>query len=156
MINPSLFISESTISGSGGLFDINATLPLIIIQFLLIMVCLNIFYFDPLSKVIEQRNNYILNNLNAASQTLTEANNLQMQYEIKLNQIQKLTQLEIQTSQKIHKQIFEVEIMSFQKTIDNLLIKIMHDLENQKKLSLTSLGKNVDVLCHVIEKKLSI
>ena len=36
MINLSILISSSEISGPGGLFDINATLPLVAIQFVLL------------------------------------------------------------------------------------------------------------------------
>ena len=42
MINLSILISSSEVSGPGGLFDINATLPLVAIQFLLLIVLLNI------------------------------------------------------------------------------------------------------------------
>ena len=38
MINLSILISSSEVSGPGGLFDIDATLPLVAIQFLLLMV----------------------------------------------------------------------------------------------------------------------
>jgi len=41
MINLSILISSSEVSGPGGLFDIDATLPLVAIQFLLLMVILN-------------------------------------------------------------------------------------------------------------------
>jgi F-type H+-transporting ATPase subunit b len=44
MINLSILISTSEVSGPGGLFDIGATLPLVAIQFLLLMVILNIIY----------------------------------------------------------------------------------------------------------------
>ena len=37
MINFSILISSSEVSGPGGLFDIDATLPLVAIQFLLLM-----------------------------------------------------------------------------------------------------------------------
>lgn len=42
MINFSVLISNSEISGPGGLFDFNVTLPLVAIQFILLMVILNI------------------------------------------------------------------------------------------------------------------
>jgi hypothetical protein len=44
-MNLSIPISSSdSVSGPGGLFDINATLPLVAIQFLLLTVVLNIVY----------------------------------------------------------------------------------------------------------------
>ena len=76
MINISLLISSSEISGPGGLFDINATLPLVAVQFLLLMVILNILLYSPLLAIITERNEYILNNLAKASETLAKANKL--------------------------------------------------------------------------------
>ena len=63
MINLSILISSSAVSGPGGLFDFDATLPLVAIQFLLLMVILNIILYNPLLTVIEERKEYILTNL---------------------------------------------------------------------------------------------
>jgi F-type H+-transporting ATPase subunit b len=52
MINLSILISTSEVSGPGGLFDIGATLPLVAIQFLLLMVILNIILYSPLLAII--------------------------------------------------------------------------------------------------------
>ncbi len=63
MINLSILISSSEVSGPGGLFDINATLPLVAIQFILLMVILNIILYSPLLTIIEERKEYILSHL---------------------------------------------------------------------------------------------
>ena len=63
MVNLSILISSSEVSGPGGLFDINATLPLVAIQFILLMIILNVILYNPLLTVIEERKEYILNNL---------------------------------------------------------------------------------------------
>ena len=76
MINLSILISSSEVSGPGGLFDFDATLPLVVIQFLLLMIILNIILYNPLLTVIDERKEYILNNLSKASETLAEANKL--------------------------------------------------------------------------------
>ena len=55
MINFSILISSSEVSGPGGLFDINATLPLVAIQFVLLMVALNVVLYNPLATDIETR-----------------------------------------------------------------------------------------------------
>ena len=67
MINLSILISSSEVSGPGGLFDINATLPLVAIQFILLMVILNIILYSPLLTIIEERKEYILSHLAEAS-----------------------------------------------------------------------------------------
>ena len=156
MINFSILISSSEVTGPGGLFDINATLPLVAIQFLLLMVILNIILYNPLLTIIEERKEYILTNLSQASKLLAEANTLTNQYEQELNNVRKEAQLEITKSQKIHKEILEVELNISQKYIDNLLDTITKDLLAKKDTALNSLDEIVQSLCANIETRLSI
>nr|YP_010134251.1 CF0 subunit II of ATP synthase [Navicula veneta]QWM93741.1 CF0 subunit II of ATP synthase [Navicula veneta] len=156
MINLSILISSSEVSGPGGLFDINATLPLVAIQFLLLTVILNIILYNPLLTIIEERKEYILTNLSKASEILAEANKLTKQYEQELTSVRKEAQLEITSSQKIHKEILEIELNGSQKSIDNLLNTITKDLLAKKDIALNSLDEIVQSLCVDIETKLSI
>ena len=156
MINFSILISSSEVSGPGGLFDINATLPLVAIQFLLLMVILNVLLYNPLLTVIEERKEYILTNLSEASKILAEANTLTTQYEQELEDVRKQAQLEITKSQKIHKEILEVEVNISQKYIDNLLDTITKDLFAKKEIALNNLDEIVQSLATDIETRLAI
>ena len=156
MINLSILISSSEVSGPGGLFDINATLPLVAIQFVLLTVILNIILYNPLLTIIEERKEYILTNLSKASEILAEANKLTEQYEQELTSVRKEAQLEITNSQKIHKEILETELKVSQNYIDNLLDTITKDLLNKKDIALNSLDEIVQSLCVDIETRLSI
>ena len=156
MINFSILISSSEVSGPGGLFDINATLPLVAIQFLLLMVILNVVLYNPLLTIIEERKEYILTNLSEASNILAEANKLTTQYEQELEDVRKQAQLEIAKSQKIHKEILEVEVNISQKYIDNLLDTITKDLLAKKEIALNNLDEIVQSLATDIETRLAI
>ena len=156
MINLSILISSSEVSGPGGLFDFDATLPLVAIQFLLLMVILNIILYNPLLTVIDERKEYILTNLSKASETLVEANKLTTKYEQELDSVRQKAQLEIINSQKIHKEILEVELNISQKYIDNLLDTITKDLFAKKDIALNSLDEVVQSLCENIETRLAI
>ena len=156
MINFSILISSSEVSGPGGLFDINATLPLVVIQFVLLMVILNVLLYNPLLTVIEERKEYILTNLSEASKILAEANKLTTQYEQELEDVRKQAQLEITKSQKIHKEILEVEVNISQKYIDNLLDTITKDLFAKKEIALNNLDEIVQSLAMNIEARLAI
>ena len=156
MINFSILISSSEVSGPGGLFDINATLPLVAIQFLLLMVILNVILYNPLLTVIEERKEYILTNLSEASKILADANKLTTQYEQELEDVRKQAQLEIAKSQKIHKEILEVEVNISQKYIDNLLDTITKDLFAKKDIALNNLDEIVQSLSTDIETRLAI
>ena len=156
MVNLSILISSSEISGPGGSFDFNATLPLVAIQFVLLMLILNIILYSPLLTVIEERREYILGNLAKASEILAQANELTTQYEQELSNVRKEAQLEITNSQKIHKEILEIELNISQKYIDNLLDNITKDLLDKKNIALNSLNAIVQSLCIEIETRLSI
>ena len=161
MIDFSMLISDSEIlnfnaSGPGGLFDIDATLPLVAIQFLILMVILNIILFTPLLAVIEERNEYILTYLSKASELLAEANKLTTEYEQELSTARKSAQLEIANAQNIHKEILEIELNISQKYIDNLLDTVITDFEDNKTIALDNLDEIVQSLCRDIESKLSI
>jgi len=156
MINLSMLISSSEVSGPGGLFDIDATLPLVAIQFILLTVVLNAILYSPLLTIINERKEYILTNLGKAAEILAEANKLTAEYEQELTSVRKEAQLEITNSQKIHKEILEIELNISQKYIDNLLDTITKDLVNKKDTALNSLDEIVQSLCTDIETRLSI
>jgi F-type H+-transporting ATPase subunit b len=144
MVNFSTLILSSEESGPGGLFDIGATLPLVGIQFLLLMVVLNVILYSPLLTVIEER------------KELAEASNLTNQYEQELSSVRKEAQLEIINSQKIHQEILEIEVNISQKYIDNLLDTITKDLTDKKVIAFNSLDRIVASLCDEIENTLKI
>jgi|TARA_B110000967_G_scaffold204690_1_gene247672 F-type H+-transporting ATPase subunit b len=156
MVNISILISSSEISGPGGLFDLDATLPLVAIQFVLLTVILNVLLYSPLSTVVAERNELILTNLANASETLAKANEMTAQYEQELESVRKEAQLQITDSQKIHKEILEIELDISQKYIDNLLDKLTKDILNKKEIALNSLDTVTQSLCTEIEDKLSI
>jgi F-type H+-transporting ATPase subunit b len=156
MINLSTLILSSEVSGPGGLFDINATLPLVAIQFILLMVLLNIILYSPLLTIMEERKEYILSYLAQASEILAQAKELTAQYEQELETVRTEAQLEIANSQNIHKEILDIELDISQKYIDNLLETISDDLLNKKKTALDSLDSMVQTLCTEVENKLSI
>jgi len=156
MVNLSILISNSEVNGPGGLFDFNATLPLVAVQFVLLTLILNAILYSPLLAIIDERKEYILSNLTKASEILAKANKLTIQYEQELGNVRKEAQLEITNSQKIHKEVLELEQNISQKYIDNLLDTITKDLLEKKNTALNNLDIIVQSLCTEIETQLSI
>jgi F-type H+-transporting ATPase subunit b len=143
-------------NGPGGLFDINATLPLVAAQFLVLMVILNIILYNPLLNIIEERKDYILTNLVKAAEMISQANELTKQYEQELENVQKKVQAEIINSQKFHKEVLENELDISQNYLDNLLKTITKDLLDKKAVTLNNMDQMVQSLCTTIEVRLSI
>ena len=154
-MNDQIFIALAP-EEKGGLFDFGATLPLVAIEFLLLMFVLNLILYNPLVTLINQRNEYILDNLSKASEMLTTANELTTEYETELKATKKQAQQEIVASQKIQKQSFEIELNLSQKYIDTLLERILGNFAKTKETIFEKLesDKVVDSLCDQMLGKL--
>jgi F-type H+-transporting ATPase subunit b len=90
--------------GAGGLFDFNATLPLMAIQFIFLTVALTFVWYKPISKVLDERENYINSNLVQASEKLLAADKLCKQYEEQLKEAKAKAQVLIVQAEKETKQ----------------------------------------------------
>lgn len=154
MVNFSILISNSEVSGPGGLFDFNATLPLVAIQFVLLMLILNTVLYSPLLTIMEERKEYILNNLAQASEILTQANEVTTYYEEELSRVRKEGQSLVIEAQKIHKEILDLELETSQSYLDKLLDTIIEDLMDKQKVALSSLDTIVQSLCVEVENQL--
>lgn len=130
----------------GGLFDFDGTLPLIAIQFLILMFSLNVLLYTPLLKIIDDRSKYIANNLQEASLILSKANQLSSQYEEEFSKIKKEVELDSLTLQNLHKNVLETEVLFSQKTFDNYLIQTITNFDSEKEKILTSLDEEINSL----------
>ena len=155
MINFSILISNSEVNGPGGLFDINATLPLVIVQFFLTGIVLNSLLFNPLLGLIDQRDNYVSDTIDKASKFLLEADILTEQYEDKLEAVRKETQLDITDSQEIYKEVFQLVLKISQTYIDDLLSTISKDLLIKKEFASNNLTPVIELLHKDLLQKLA-
>ena len=84
MIHWTTLFAVEEVAKEGGLFDIDATLPLMAIQFLLLALILNAIFYKPLGKAIDERNEFIRNNQLQSKEGLTKVEKLAQQYEEEL------------------------------------------------------------------------
>ena len=89
----------------GGLFDFGATLPLFAVQFLVLMVVLNLILYTPLLTLINNRNEYIVSNLTKSAKLIAETNEIKTTYENEILEARKAAQLEITQCQKSYKEV---------------------------------------------------
>ena len=140
--------------GSGGLFDFNATLPLMAIQFVLLTVVLTFLFYKPVSKVIDEREAYISGNLSQASEKLVKADELYKQYDEQLKTARVNAQTIIAKSEKDAKDAVALEIGQARTDAANLIAQTNKELEAQKSLALEKLETQVDELSQLIKEKL--
>lgn len=139
--------------GEGGLFDFNATLPLMAIQFVLLTVILTFVFYKPVSKVLEEREASINNNLAEASTKLLKADELYKQYDEQLKTARTNAQSIIAASEKEAKDIVASEINQARQDAANLIQQTNKELEAQKSLALQQLESQVDELSQLIKEK---
>jgi F-type H+-transporting ATPase subunit b len=125
--------------GAGGLFDFNATLPLMAIQFILLTVVLTFVFYKPVSKVIDERESYINGNLTTASEKLIKADELYKEYDAQLKTARVSAQAIIAQSEKEAKDVVAVEINQARQDAAKLIEQTNKELEAQKSLALQQL-----------------
>ena len=140
--------------GAGGLFDFNATLPLMAMQFILLTVVLTFIFYKPVSKVIDERETYISGNLTQASEKLIKADELYNEYDEQLKTARVNAQAVIAQSEKEAKDVVALEITEARADAAKLIEKTNKELEAQKSLALEKLEAQVDELSQLIKEKL--
>ncbi len=140
--------------GAGGLFDFNATLPLMAIQFVLLTVVLTFIFYKPVSKVIDDREVYISGNLTQASDKLLKADELYKQYEEQLKSAKANAQTIVAQSEKEAKDTVALEISQARTDATKLIERTNKELEAQKSIALEKLETQVDELSQLIKEKL--
>jgi F-type H+-transporting ATPase subunit b len=140
--------------GAGGLFDFNATLPLMALQFILLTVVLTFIFYKPVSKVIDEREAYINGNLTTASEKLIKADELYKEYDEQLKTARVNAQSIIAKSEKEAKDIVALEITQARQDATKLIDQTNKELDTQKSLALQQLEAQVDELSQLIKEKL--
>lgn len=139
---------------SGGLFDINATLPLMAVQFLLLAAVLNQLFYKPLGKAIDDRREYIRSNQVEAKERLSKAERLAKQYEQELATARKQSQTVIANAQAEAQKIVADKMAKLQAEVQAKREQTQQELEQQKRETLQSLEQQVDQLSQQIIDKL--
>ncbi|MDF5725567.1 MAG: F0F1 ATP synthase subunit B' [Rhizonema sp. PD37] len=147
-------LAVEKVAKEGGLFDIDATLPLMAIQFLLLAVILNSVFYKPLGNAIDERNDYIRNNQLQAQERLTKAEKLAQQYEQELAGARRQSQTVIADAQAQAQKIAAEKIAQAQKEAQGQREQAAQEIEQQKQQAFASLEQEVDSLSRQILEKL--
>ena len=138
----------------GGLFDINATLPLMAIQVVVLTYLLNSLFFKPVGKVVEKREEYVKNNITAAKNKLAEVEKLEADL---LNQLQKARSEAVkivneaeQDSEKLYQEAIDLANSEANASKEKARLEI----ENQTSSARKQLSQQADDLSELIVNRL--
>ena len=135
-------------------FDFDATLPLMALQFLVLTVVLNAVFYKPMTKMLDDRDEYIRTTQLSAQERLAKAQNLAQEYEQKLGETRKQSQAVIATAQADAKKIASAKVAEAQQEAQVAREKAGQEIEQQKQEAMRSLEQEVDTLSRQILEKL--
>lgn len=141
-------------AAEGGLFDINGTLPLMAVQFLILMVILDKLLYKPLGKAIDERTDYVRTNLKDARELKEKTESLAAQYENELREVRRESQAIIANAKAEAEKISNAKIQEAQQEVAAEKQKAADEIEAQKSTAMQSLEQQVDTLSNQILEKL--
>ena len=138
----------------GGLFDINATLPLMAIQVVVLTYILNSLFFKPVGNIVEKREKFVSNNIMEAKNKLSEVEKLEAdllsQLQSARSEAQKIVTDAEDESDKLYKEALELANNEANASKEKARLEI----ENQTSLAREQLFKQADELSELIVNRL--
>jgi F-type H+-transporting ATPase subunit b len=136
------------------MFDFDATLPLMAVQFLLLTVILNAVFFKPMGKIIGDREDFIRSSSSDTRDRLEKAKQLATQYETDLADTRRQSQAIIAEAQEEAKRISATQIAEAQQQAQAELTKVLQEIDQQKQTAMGQLSGDVENLSQQILGKL--
>ncbi|WP_298614260.1 F0F1 ATP synthase subunit B' [uncultured Thermosynechococcus sp.] len=136
------------------MFDFDATLPLMAVQFLILTLILNALLYKPLGQALDNRDEYIRTNLQQAKERLQQATELAQQYEQELASTRRQAQALIEEARAEAQKIATAEIAEAQQAVQAELLKIQAEIDQEKQATLQALEGQVASLSEQLLAKL--
>jgi F-type H+-transporting ATPase subunit b len=139
---------------SGGLFDINATLPLMAIQFLILAAVLNKVFYKPLGDAIDERDGYVNSSIVSAKEQLSQAEKLASQYEQELAASRRQAQVIIAEAQTAAEEIAGKQVLQAQQEAQTKKEQVQKEIDAEKASAFEVLEGQVATLTQQMLAKL--
>ena len=136
------------------MFDFDATLPVMALQFLLLAALLNVIFYKPLTKVLDERDNYIRTNNLEARERIAKAERLTKEYQQQLADARRQSQTIVAEAQAAAQKMAAEKIAEAQKEAQAQREQAAREIEQQKQAAMASLQQQVDALSRQILEKL--
>jgi len=137
----------------GKVFDFNATLPAMAVQFLLLMVFLEKTWFGPVGKVLDERDAKIRARLSSVKTGDDDLESLAAEAEKLLKDARAESQAKIADAKSVAAEKAAVELAAEKAKLDAELERSLKDLELEKNSAQANIDKQVAELSDYILKK---
>lgn len=136
------------------MFDFDATLPMMALQFVVLAIILNAIFYKPLNKVLDERADYIRQQETGGQEQLAKAKQLAVEYEKQLADARKQSQKIVADAQAEAKRIATEAVANAQKEAQAKKEAAAQEIEQQRQEALSTLEQQVDALSRQILEKL--
>lgn len=136
------------------MFDFDATMPLMALQFVLLAVVLNGIFYKPLNRALDERADYIRQKETDEKKRLAKAKELSLEYEAQLADARKRSQEIITQAQADAQKIAAKALANAQQKAQEEKEKVAQEIIQQRQEALGVLEQQVDILSHQILEKL--
>lgn len=140
--------------GAGGLFDFDATLPLMALQVVLLTFILNALFFIPVGRVVEEREVYVTTSRAEAKQKLAEAEKLELELKEQLKSARIAAQQLIQEAEKDSEQLYREALAIANADANAAREKARREIDAQRDSALSQLKGDAEKLGDLIVNRL--
>jgi len=138
----------------GGLFDFDATLPLMAAQVVLLTFILNALFFKPVGRVVEEREDYVLTSQTDAKQKLAEVEKLEADLRSQLKEARKSAQKVITEAEEDSDRLYKEALALANSEANASKENARREINSQRESALNQLKSDADKLGDLIVKRL--
>ena len=151
-----LLFAEAAVP-EGGLFDLDATLPLMALQVVLLTFLLNSLFFRPVGKVVEEREGYISTSRADAKQKLAQVQRLEADLTEQLREARQAAQSAIVESEQEVDKLYREAIAAAEAEANRTREQARREIESQREAAQSQLMSKVDQLsAQIIQRLLAV
>ena len=144
-----LLLAEAGVP-EGGLFDLDATLPLMAVQVVLLTFLLNALFFRPVGKVVEEREGFISTSRADAKQKLAEVQKLEAELAEQLKGARQAAQAVVTEAEQEVDRLYREAIAQAEAEANRSKEESRRAIETERETARTQLQGQVDQLSSTI------
>ena len=141
-------------ASEGGLFDFDATLPLMAAQVVLLTYILNALFFKPVGKVVEEREDYVLTSRTEAKKKLAEVEKLETDLKNQLKGARQAAQKVIAEAEDDSDKLYKEALSLANSEANASREKVRREIDSQRESALNQLKSDADKLGDLIVQRL--
>jgi len=141
-------------AAEGGLFDFDATLPLMAVQVVILTFVLNTLFFKPVGKVVEEREGYVNTSRAEAKRKLAEVEKLEADLTNQLKDARQAAQKVINEAEEESDNLYKEAMALATAEANASREKARREIDSQRDAALTQLKAEADQLGDLIVSRL--